>query len=53
MSKETQWYLIENEKDYQKAITRFEEIYETTKGRPFYKEKLLLAFLINQYEQKL
>ncbi len=52
MLKEKQWYLIENEKDYQKAITRFEEIYESIKGSPLHKEKLLLAFLINQYEQK-
>ena len=51
MLKQKQWYIIDNEKDYLKALTRFEEIYESTKGSPFYKEKLLLAFLINKYEQ--
>lgn len=49
----TQWFLIENDKDYQKATQRFEEIKESAKGKPFRKEKLLLAFLINQYENKL
>lgn len=49
----TQWFLIENDKDYQKATQRFEKIKESAKGSPFHKEKLLLAFLINQYENKL
>ena len=49
----TQWFLIENDKDYQKATQRFEEIKESAKGSPQHKEKLLLAFLINQYENKL
>ena len=48
-----QWFLIENDKDYQKAIQRFEEIKDAVKGNFTYKEKLLLAFLINQYEEKL
>ena len=48
-----QWYLIESEKDYQKATERFEEVKKSAKGSPGHKEKLLLAFLINQYEQKL
>ena len=49
----TQWFLIENDEDYQKATQRFEEIRESAKGSPQHKEKLLLAFLINQYENKL
>jgi len=48
-----QWFLIENEQDYQIAAERFEEIKEAVKGNPDHKEKLLLAFLINQYEEKL
>lgn len=49
----TQWFLIENDKDYQKATNRFEEIKDAAKATPQHKEKLLLAFLINQYEEKL
>ena len=49
----TQWFLIEHDKDYQKAIKRFEEIKDTVKGTTGHKEKLLLAFLINQYEATL
>ena len=47
-----QWFIIENRKDYEKAAERFEEISEVTKGSPEYKEMLLLALLINQYEKK-
>jgi len=47
-----QWFLIENDKDYQKATQRFEEIKNVTKVSPEHKEKLLLASLINQYEEK-
>ena len=48
-----QWYIIENEKDYAQAKKRFEEIYQSRKGTSDYKEMLLLALLINQYEKKL
>ena len=51
--KNTQWFLIETDKDYQRATKRFEEINNATKASPEHKEKLLLAFLINQYENKL
>jgi HTH-type transcriptional regulator / antitoxin HigA len=47
-----QWFLLETKTDYQKATERFEQIYEVKKGSKDYKEKLLLAFLINQYEEK-
>jgi HTH-type transcriptional regulator/antitoxin HigA len=53
MSITQQWFLIENDKDYQKSIKRFEEIKGLVKGNSTHKEKLLLAFLINQYEEKL
>ena len=48
-----QWYIIETERDYNQAKKRFEEIYQTKKGSPDYREMRLLAFLINQYEKKL
>jgi HTH-type transcriptional regulator/antitoxin HigA len=48
-----QWFLIENDKDYQRATARFEEIKDATKASPDHREKLLLVFLINQYEEKL
>src|SRR6187431_3635160 len=47
-----QWFLIENKDDYEKATSRYEEIHESIKGTNEHKEKLLLAFLINQYEKK-
>src|SRR5882672_7443337 len=47
------WYLIENETDYQKAVAHCEEIREAVKGTDEYKEKQLLAFLINHYEEQL
>ena len=47
-----QWFLIENKGDYNKAVSRFEEIKKAKKGTEEHKEKLLLAFLINQYEEK-
>jgi HTH-type transcriptional regulator/antitoxin HigA len=40
-----QWFLIENKDDYEKATSRYE-------GTDEHKEKLMLAFLINQYEKK-
>lgn len=47
-----QWFLIENEKEYQEVTNRYEEIRSAKKGTSEYREKLLLAFLINQYEAK-
>lgn len=47
-----QWFIIENKNDYNEAVNRFEEIKEAEKGTEEHKEKLLLAFLINQYEEK-
>jgi len=47
-----QWFLIENEKDYKEAVNRYEEIKDVKKGTEEHKEKLLLAYLINQYEEK-
>ena len=47
-----QWFIIETKKDYQKATERFEKINDAPKDSPEHKEMLLLAFLINQYEEK-
>lgn len=47
-----QWFLIETQKEYQEATKRFEEIHEATKSSPDYKEMLLLAYLISEYEKK-
>ncbi len=46
------WYILENESDYKKACERYEEVKSGSKGSEAHKEKLLLAFLINQYEEK-
>jgi HTH-type transcriptional regulator / antitoxin HigA len=46
------WSIIETRKEYEKACERFEEINEAKKGSVYYKEMLLLALLINQYEKK-
>jgi len=44
-----QWFLIETEQEYEKAVTRYEEIKHTATGAD-YKEKLLLVHLIQNYE---
>ncbi len=46
----TQWFLIENEGSYNKAIDRYEEIKNSKKGTLEHKEKILLVYLINKYE---
>lgn len=47
-----QWFIIENETEYKNAVNRYEEVREAQRGTEEHKEKLLLAFLINQYEEK-
>ncbi len=46
------WYIIENKKDYENACNRYENLKSARKGSEEHKEKLLPAFLINQYEEK-
>ncbi len=46
------WYFIENEAEYEKAMVRFEEIRFAKKGSVVYREKMLLAHLIDRYEDK-
>ena len=48
--KKEQWFLIENETDYKKAIDRYEQIRNAKDGTSDHKEKMLLVHLINQYE---
>lgn len=45
-----QWFLIENDADYKKALERYDEIRKLKKGSSEHKEKILLAYLINKYE---
>jgi HTH-type transcriptional regulator/antitoxin HigA len=47
-----QQFLIENESEYQTAIKRYEEINKSSKESDEYKEWLLLAYLINKYEEE-
>ncbi len=46
------WYIIANNAEYKRSVYRYEEIREAKKRSKNYKEKMLLAFLINQYEQR-
>ena len=48
---QTQWFIIETEKDYKNALQRFDEIIDAKKGTAAYKEKMLLSLLIGQYEE--
>ena len=48
--KKEQWFLIENETNYKKAINRYEQIRNAKDGASDHKEKMLLVHLINQYE---
>ena len=47
-----QWLPIETEQEYKEATNRFEEIYNVEKNSPHYKEMLLIAILISEYEKK-
>nr|MBC7613576.1 helix-turn-helix domain-containing protein [Pseudopedobacter sp.] len=44
------WFLIETEEEYNKAILRYEELKSSSKGTLEHKEKLLLVHLISDYE---
>jgi HTH-type transcriptional regulator/antitoxin HigA len=53
MSENAQWFLIETEDEYQKAVTRYEEVKHALAGTEQHKEKLLLVHLIENYENSL
>lgn len=42
--------MIEGESSYKKALLRYEELSGSNKNTPKHKEMMLLAFLINKYE---
>jgi HTH-type transcriptional regulator/antitoxin HigA len=46
------WYFLEDEVEYEKAMNRYQEIKYTKKGTSSYKETELLAYLISVYENK-
>lgn len=46
------WFLIENEQEYQHAISRYKEVKNADKKSAEHKEKLLLVHLISDYESK-
>jgi HTH-type transcriptional regulator/antitoxin HigA len=46
------WYHLETEKEYRKAMDRFEEIRFAKKGTMAFREAMLLITLINEYEKK-
>ena len=46
------WFILENEADYEKASERFQQIKYAKKGSANHKEKMLLAFLIDDYGKK-
>jgi HTH-type transcriptional regulator / antitoxin HigA len=48
----TNWFLIETKADYEKAAARYESVRNAKKGTVQHREKMLLALLINEYEQK-
>ncbi|WP_214073055.1 XRE family transcriptional regulator [Mucilaginibacter sp. dw_454] len=52
MNQKPQWFLIETEQEYNKAIERYEQIKQVTAGDD-HKEKLLLVHLIENYENSL
>lgn len=46
------WYIIEDKKTYDVACKRYEEVKLVEKGSEEHKEKMLLALLISQYDEK-
>jgi len=52
MTSRQTWYLLQTEADYQKAVDRYEAIREAAKETFEFKEKQLLALLINHYEEQ-
>ncbi len=44
------WTIIKTEEEYQRALDRLEDIFDSQKGDPHYKEAELLVMLIEKYE---
>ena len=46
------WFLIETEQEYKDALARYEDIKYAEKGTSEHKEKILLAHLISDFDEK-
>lgn len=46
------WFLLETEQDYDAALTRYEQVRHAGKDTTDHKEKLLLAHLISDFEER-
>ncbi|TLV03354.1 helix-turn-helix domain-containing protein [Dyadobacter luticola] len=46
------WFLIEAEEEYELALARYQEVKNAISGSEEHKEKLLLAHLISDFENK-
>ncbi|SKC05056.1 helix-turn-helix domain-containing protein [Dyadobacter psychrophilus] len=47
----TQWFLIDNDGDYELALARYQEVKDAVKNSDEHKEKLLLVHLISEFEK--
>ena len=45
-----QWFLLQTEQEYYKALARYEEVKRAVRDSEDHKEKLLLVHLISEYE---
>lgn len=45
-----QWFLIENEQEYNEAVAKYEQVKKSDKGSGDHKLKILLIHLISTYE---
>jgi HTH-type transcriptional regulator/antitoxin HigA len=52
MNEKPQWFLIETEQEYEKAVARYKAVKNATTGAD-HKEKLLLVHLIQDYENSI
>lgn len=53
MNTNSQWFLIENEQQYNAVLTRYEEVKYAAKGTNEHKEKMLLVHIIAEYENSI
>ena len=53
MNTKSQWFLIESEQDYNTAIAKYEDVKHALTGTDEHKEKMLLVYLIAEYENAL
>ena len=53
MNTTAQWFLIDSEKEYNTAVNRYERVKYAAKDTEEHKEKMLLAYLIAEYEKSI